>query len=113
MHELSLADTMIREIEQILDREKAEKVYSVTVLMGRLSGVEKEPFEFAFPIVSEGTRVEGSKLIIEIVSAAVKCDECQAETELDVPYAKCGSCNSRKVKFIRGREFIIKSLEIE
>ena len=63
MHELSLADTMIREIEQILDREKAEKVYSVTVLMGRLSGVEKEPFEFAFPIVSEGTRVEGSKLI--------------------------------------------------
>ena len=32
---------------------------------------------------------------------------------LDVPFIKCGECNSRNVSFIKGRDFLIKSLEIE
>ena len=113
MHELSLADSMVREIEEILEKENAKKVISVTVSMGKFSGVEKEPFEFAFPIVAEGTLLEGSLLIIEIVPGTVECDDCKAVTELEVPFAKCEKCDSRNVKFIKGRDFLIKSLEIE
>ncbi len=113
MHELSLADSMVREIEEILKQNNAEKVFSVTVEMGKFSGVEREPFEFAFPLVAEGTPVEGSKLIIEEVPGTVKCYDCQAETVLNVPFIKCGTCDSRNVKFVRGKDFLIKSLEIE
>ena len=113
MHELSLADSMVREIEEIISKETATKVVSVTVEMGRFSGVEKEPFEFAFPLVAEGTPIEGSELIIEEVSGIIKCSDCQSETELDIPFLKCEKCNSRNVKFIKGKDFIIKSLEIE
>ena len=113
VHELSLADSMVREIEEIIKKENAEKVFSVTVEMGKFSGVEREPFEFAFPLVAEGTPVEGSKLIIEIAPGIVKCSDCQEDTILDVPFIKCGKCNSRNVSFIKGRDLLIKSLEIE
>jgi hydrogenase nickel incorporation protein HypA/HybF len=113
MHELSLADSMVREIEEIIKKENAEKVFSITVEMGKFSGAEREPFEFAFPLVAEGTPVEGSELIIEEVSGVVKCSDCQADTVLDVPFIKCGECDSRNVSFIKGRDLLIKSLEIE
>ncbi|MCF7790964.1 MAG: hydrogenase maturation nickel metallochaperone HypA [Victivallales bacterium] len=113
MHELSLADSMVQEIEAIMEKEGAEKVFSVTVKMGRLSGVEKEPFEFAFPIVAEGTKLEKSKLIIEESPVIVKCKDCMTETVLETPFAKCGNCGSRNVDYISGKEFLIKSLEIE
>ena len=113
MHELSLADSMVREIEEIIKNNNAKKVFSVTVAMGKFSGVEREPFEFAFPLVAEGTPVEGSKLVIEEVQGVVKCSDCQAETVLDIPFIKCKKCNSRNVKFIKGRDLLIKSLEIE
>jgi hydrogenase nickel incorporation protein HypA/HybF len=113
VHELSLADSMVREIEEIIKRENGKKVFSITVEMGKFSGVEREPFEFAFPLVAEGTPVEGSELIIEEVQGIVKCSECQTETVLDIPFIKCKKCNSRNVKFIKGRDLLIKSLEIE
>ena len=113
MHELSLADAMVHEVEAIIKKEGAEKVYSITVEMGKLSGVEKDPFEFAFPIVAEGTKLEGAKLIIEETPVVIECEDCHAKTELDIPFAKCSSCDSRNVKYISGKEFLIKSLEIE
>ena len=113
MHELSLADAMVQEIETIIAKEGASKVFSITVVMGKLSGVEREPFEFAFPIVAEGTNVEGAKLEIIESPVIVKCEDCNAETKLDIPFAKCSSCGSRNVKYISGKEFLIKSMEIE
>lgn len=113
MHELSLADSMVRQIEEIIKKEKAAKVLSVTVEMGKFSGVEREPFEFAFPLVAEETPVEGSELIIEEVPGIIKCSDCGTETTLNVPFIKCRQCDSRNVKFVKGRDFIIKSLEVE
>jgi hydrogenase nickel incorporation protein HypA/HybF len=113
MHELSLADSMVREIEGIIKKENAGKVLAVTVEMGKFSGVEKEPFEFAFPIVAEGTLLEGCNLIIEEVAGIIKCSDCEAETELDMPFMQCGKCNSKNVRFVKGKDFIIKSLEVE
>ena len=113
MHELSLADAMVQEVESIMKKEGATKIYSLTVEMGRLSGVQKAPFEFAFPIVAEDTKLEGCKLIIEESPVIIKCKECNSETKLDIPFAKCGSCGSRNVTYISGKEFLIKSMEIE
>ena len=113
MHELSLADAMVQEIEKILKKEKAEKVYTITVTMGKLSGVEKEPFEFAFPVVAEGTKLQDAKLIIEQTPLIIECIDCHTKTELDLPFAICSNCKSRNVKYISGKEFLIKSLEIE
>jgi hydrogenase nickel incorporation protein HypA/HybF len=113
MHELSLAESMVSELKEYIEREKVNKVFSVTVQMGYFSGVEKEPFEFAYPIVTEGTKLEGSKLIVEELAGIVLCSDCNKKTQLDIPLIQCGSCSSRNVTFTQGKEFLIKSMEIE
>lgn len=114
MHELSLADALVKQVEAFLDKgKKTGEIISITILMGKLAGVEKEPFEFAFSVVAEGTRLENAKLIIEESPAIVECSDCHKKTALEIPFAKCDNCGSRNVKYVSGKEFLIKSLEIE
>ncbi len=113
MHELSLAESMVRELTTYIEKEKIKKVVSVTVIMGKFSGVQKEPFEFAFPIVTEGTVLEGCELNIEQQPGVINCSDCGEDTELTIPLVKCAKCGSRNVKFTHGKEFLIKSIEIE
>ncbi len=112
MHELSLAAALVEQIETAAKREGAHKVVSLSVVIGALSGVEVEPFEFCFPMAAEGTLAEGARLEIEPVSALVHCLECGEETELEVPVMLCGACGASRVELIRGREFLVRSLEV-
>ena len=113
MHELSLATSLVEQISVIMGNEGASRLHSITVSMGKFSGVEREPFEFAFPIAAEGTPAEGAELVIIQTGMKVKCNECGRETEHELPLAKCGKCGSLKVEVISGREFTIKSMELE
>ena len=113
MHELSLAQSMVTELVEYIEKNNVKKVHEITIVIGKLSGAEKEPFEFAFPIAAEGTLLESAKLNVEIQKPVVECSECKVQTTLDIPLMKCSSCGSRNVKIIKGKEFIIKSMEIE
>lgn len=113
MHELSLAESMVRELVDYIEKNSVKKVFAVSVVIGKLSGVEKEPFEFAFPIAAEGTLLETAMLNVEVQKVVVLCNECGTKTTLDIPFMKCSSCSSRNVKIVNGKEFLIKSMEIE
>ncbi len=113
MHELSMATSLVEQIAVIMEKEGASKLHSITVAIGKYSGVEKEPFEFAFPIAAEGTVAEGAKLVIIQTQMKVKCKDCGIETVQDLPLAKCGKCGSLDVELLSGREFKIKSMELE
>ncbi|OGV56418.1 MAG: hydrogenase maturation nickel metallochaperone HypA [Lentisphaerae bacterium GWF2_50_93] len=113
MHELSLATSLVEQITVIMGNEGASTLHSITLSVGRFSGVEKEPFEFAFPLAAEGTPAENTRLIIEVTEMKVKCKACGKETVHDIPLAKCGKCGSLDVEIVSGREFKIKSMEVE
>lgn len=113
MHELYLAESLIEQIERCLSKEGAAKVHKVTVQMGKLSGVEREPFEFAFKLASEGRITEKTKLVIEEVPLEISCGDCGEKTCPEIPFMKCGRCDSVNVKIISGKDFLIKSMEIE
>ncbi|NCC51708.1 MAG: hydrogenase maturation nickel metallochaperone HypA [Spartobacteria bacterium] len=113
MHELSLAQAMVQEIEAALAKEHATALLSINIKIGALSGVEKEAFAFAFPIVAEGTLLAGADLLFEEVPAAVTCRDCGKVSSPDVHFLQCAHCASINVDIVGGREFMIQSLEIE
>lgn len=113
MHELSMAMSLVEQITQIMGNEGASKLHSITLAIGKYSGVEKEAFEFAFSIAAEGSPAENAKLIIIQTEMTVKCRDCGVESVNDVPLAKCGKCSSLNVEIISGKEFNIKSMEVE
>ncbi|NMC63426.1 MAG: hydrogenase maturation nickel metallochaperone HypA [SAR324 cluster bacterium] len=113
MHELSLATSLVSQVEALLKEHKAEKVASISVSIGKLSGIDKGALEFCFPLACEGTALEGSKLLIEEIPVKVRCSDCEKSCEPEIPILMCRFCGSRNVKIIEGREFFLESMEVK
>jgi len=112
MHELSLAENLVDQLVQTA-AENALRVTRIVVIIGTYSGVERDAFEFAFPFAAEGTTVEGAELIIETSSLCVECRACQAISHPKPTLLICTACGSNDVELTGGREFLIRSAELE
>ena len=112
MHELSLATALVSQVQDIMVKENLRELVSITVAMGALSGVEREAFEFCFPLVVEGTSLVGTKLKITEIPVKLFCQMCKKRSQPEEIYMiRCEKCDSSDVEIIDGRDFIIQSLE--
>jgi hydrogenase nickel incorporation protein HypA/HybF len=114
MHESSLAISIF-DIAQTQCRERGcTAVDSITVRLGKASGVLPESLEFAFNALKENTLASKAKLVFEIVPVGGTCRSCKKEFEaLDKPYVlSCPHCGSTEFEITKGREMEIVSLEI-
>ena len=112
MHELSLAMELVSQVERIVAGEGATRAVTVAVSIGALSGVEREAFEFAFPLAAAQTCLDGARLEIESVPVRAKCRDCGVDNAIDMPNLLCGSCGSCNLEITAGREFVIHSVEV-
>lgn len=113
MHELSVCQALVRELEGLVSQRGAQRVCSVTVRIGVLSGVEPELLRHAYPIACAGTVAEGSCLEIENVPLRVKCDSCGAETEVTPVHMTCGLCGNWRTSLVSGGELVLLRAELE
>jgi hydrogenase nickel incorporation protein HypA/HybF len=114
MHESSLAINII-DIAQEQCRERGCKsVDSVTVRLGKASGVLPESLEFAFNAVKTDTIASNAKLVFEIIPVGGTCSTCHKEFESQKePYVlACPHCGSTTFELTKGREMEIVSMEI-
>ena len=97
MHELSIAQALVEQVEQKLAGDRAAVIRSVKVSIGELSGVSSEALETAFPFAAEGTRLAGAELVIERVPAVGRCAGCGQESGQEFPFPVCGKCGATNV----------------
>lgn len=62
MHEVSLCENILKIIEKQAQKDKFERVVSVTLTVGDLSGASTEAMAFCFPLVAKGSVAEGAAL---------------------------------------------------
>ena len=94
-------------------RERGVQVQAVHLRLGKLSGVVKEALLFSYDLACEGTRLEGSRLVVEEVPTVVYCPACQAERPLDsIQRFCCSVCDGPTPEVVRGREMEVVGLEI-
>jgi hydrogenase nickel incorporation protein HypA/HybF len=113
MHELSIGQALIEQVEAAAVNEQAKRVVRVVIVIGALSGVEPGALRAVFPLVASGTVAEDAELLIECVEARVKCLACGHESVTDITFLGCTNCASREVELSAGRELNIKSIELE
>jgi hydrogenase nickel incorporation protein HypA/HybF len=68
MHELGMATALVEQVEEIARREGAARIVRIELVVGDLSGVDREALEFVFPFAAERTAAEGAVLAIEVVA---------------------------------------------
>ena len=113
MHELSLATALVEQVQRVCEAEKASAVASIRLRLGALSGVDRESFEFVFPLAAEGTCAAEAKLVFDQVPAEITCDACGRHAVPGRMFLTCHACGSNRVRITAGREFEIVSVELK
>lgn len=113
MHEYSIVQALMEQIENIADENSAQKVTKVIIKVGIMSGVEPHLLEIAFDTFKERTICEDSVLEMNIQPLTLRCRGCEVESELKNVQYCCPECNSLDVEVVDGEEMYLMSLELQ
>ena len=64
-------------------------------------------------MLSEGTIAEGARIEAEFPPVRVRCRDCRKEGEITPHHLACPHCGSLRLKLLSGKEFYIKSMEVD
>ncbi len=113
MHELSVCQSLLAQIESVAMQHHASRVCRVRLQLGPLSGVEPHLLQQAFPIAVAGSIAEQAKLEIELLPIRVACQQCGAETDATLSKLVCAACGHWQTRLISGDEMLLASLELD
>lgn len=112
MHELSVCQALIREVEKVARRQDVERVSRVVVGIGDLSGVEPGLLEQAYPLAAAGTIAQDSELTIERRPIRVHCPRCGRESQALANRLLCAHCGDWRTTLVSGDELLLIQVEI-
>lgn len=113
MHELSIAVSLVEQIEQAAREQQAVAVRRICLRIGRLSGVDPEALASAFPLAATDTLAAEGELVLDVVEPFVRCQVCGARSQPEAPFLYCAACGGSDVDVEAGRELEIQSIEVD
>jgi len=113
MHEISLCESVLQILEQQAKVQHYQKVRTIWLEIGLLSGVEIEAMRFGFEIVMKGSLAENARLEILEIPGQASCEACGNQIAIRQLYDLCPDCGSEKLKINNGQQMRIKELEVE
>jgi hydrogenase nickel incorporation protein HypA/HybF len=113
MHELSVAQALVEQIESIVRDRQADSATSFRVRIGPLSGVVPELLASAFTLAAAGGAAEQARMELVDAPVRVRCQSCGAETEAALNRLLCGACGDWHTQLVSGDELILESVELQ
>jgi len=111
MHELSVCQALVGQLETLAREQRASRVLNVRVGIGPLSGVEPALLSHAFPLAAAGTLAQDAELIIEDRPVRVHCLQCGQDSEASVNRLLCGRCGDWRTELLSGDELLLVQVE--
>jgi hydrogenase nickel incorporation protein HypA/HybF len=108
VHELSITESVIAAVSE---HAGGSAVRSLTLEIGKLSGVVPDSVRFCFELCAQGTPCEGARLEIVDTPGHARCRDCADEIELPDQIALC-PCGSANLEITGGQQLKIRQLEI-
>ncbi|MBU4526584.1 MAG: hydrogenase maturation nickel metallochaperone HypA [Desulfomicrobium sp.] len=117
MHELSIAESLIKIIGEEMAKHGLKKLHSVKIVYGQISAIVPEALEMAFEVLTVDTPFAGAAMEIEVKPMVVRCRQCgqefspTQEQRLIMPCPQCATELGHEI--ISGRELYIENIEAE
>lgn len=112
MHELSVCQGLLRQVERYAAEHRASAVERIVLKIGGLSGVEPMLLQRAFEVARLGTVAAGAELVVENGPVVVKCQQCGGSSAVPVNRLLCTYCGDWRVRVIEGEELLLLRLEL-
>jgi hydrogenase nickel incorporation protein HypA/HybF len=113
MHEMSLAINIVELVSAKARAAGGQRITSIEIEAGKLSGVMVEALLFCFDAASRNTPAEGAELLIREVEGRGCCMGCGHSFALDSLLAQCPQCEGYAVETVQGRELRVLSFTID
>ena len=113
MHELGVVFHVIDEIEELAEKNDVNRVNSVTLQIGTVTGIVPSYLEDCWNwAVTKHENMTDCKLIIEKIEAITHCDSCNSDYNTIIYGKTCPNCQSDNTYLLQGNEFMIKEMEV-
>jgi hydrogenase nickel incorporation protein HypA/HybF len=113
MHELSIVASIVDTVTESAAAYEGARVLEVRLRVGALASVVVDSLEFCWGIATEGTPLEGAKLVVKTLPVVMRCATC-GDVELEgVQSFRCPTCGELCGDLRQGRELEIESIEID
>lgn len=112
MHEMSLAEGVLQLIEDAARQQNFEKVVTVWLEIGQLSGVEVEAMKFCFDAVTRDSVAAGARLEIIALPGVGWCLACAQTVAMSEVFGECPQCGGFQLQVTGGTEMRVKELEV-
>jgi hydrogenase nickel incorporation protein HypA/HybF len=113
MHEMSLAESVLKIAEQAAREQGFARIKAVRLEIGALAHVEQEAIRFCFDAVIRGSIAEGARLDIVATPATAWCTQCSQGVSVRALDDDCPRCGSGHLQITSGQEMRVKELEVE
>jgi len=120
MHELSMADAMVKTVLDVAEKNDATEIIEVTIEVGKLTMLNPEQLKFLIDVLVENTLLEGAEVNIVELPVELKCNLCEYTGLADMDdsdhylaIVKCPECGERNVEITAGRECNVKNIKRE
>ncbi len=109
MHELPITQEILR---IALAHANQQRIASLTLVIGDLTGFVDDSIQFYFNILAQGTVAEGATLHFKRVPVRFRCRRCRTEFTPPPQQWQCPTCQALGGDVIAGKEFLVESIEI-
>ncbi|MCX6139177.1 MAG: hydrogenase maturation nickel metallochaperone HypA [Ignavibacteriales bacterium] len=113
MHELSIAQSILDIIVSNVPEDQLHYVRTVSLKVGKSSGIVPESLEFCFMAITAETNLCQARLNIEKIPFVIHCHTCGLEQENEVGSALCASCGSVDTTILSGTEMQFSEIELD
>jgi hydrogenase nickel incorporation protein HypA/HybF len=113
MHELAITEQIAEIAIRHGEKNSAEKITDLYLVIGELSTVIDESVQFYWDLITENTICEGAQLHFKRIPAKFLCQDCGHEYGLvDGELAPCPECGSARMQVLEGKQFHLDSINI-
>ena len=103
MHELSIVSSVVDTVTETVAAYPGARVKEVRLRVGALASVVVVSLEFCWGIATEGTALEGSRLVVNVLPVVMHCVPCGKDVELEgVQSFRCPSAGNLALTCGRG-----------
>ena len=113
MHEMSIAQSLINILQEEMEKHGAKTLRSVRLSIGEMSAIVPESLSFCFEIITQGTPLEGARLLMDRIPLKGYCPECEQPFDIENFVFICPTCGSTRIGTIEGQELSIVEMEVE
>ena len=112
MHEMSIVAGIVDLVRKKVTEHGAHRVESIHLEVGELASVDMRALRFAWDNGTKDTILESSDCVIDHVPGLAECRHCHTTYRVGSLYEACPHCGMFSHDIIQGKDFLVKSIEI-